>query len=378
MMVRRDNKIALLNMSGRDAAPVFPRSDAEGNIENPEEDIKIPRTNPPKGQSPFETWYDILPNRVEGARRTNPRLVPSLASGLNVLDAACNDVRLSWRTSTALNEHTIWEVEKQDHSGAGTLTWADARPVFVEGLSSSVRCSVGGFNSGRMVSFRVRGVVGGVTSEWQMLNNVTTSQPKKRNDGSTSQPKKRAKGGGSGGDGGRTASRPKKARPAEAKAAAGGAQRKEAGWVGGGGAAAAVPAPREGIVRSPAAAMPAARAGGLAEVATLGQCIMCLDRPIDCVYMPCGHSQVCSGCVQELNPQESDCMICRQPVTNVLQLTLDNLNRKDSKCGHPGCSSKRDCVVMPCRCFELCAAHAAKWKACPHCKTPITGRQRVY
>ena len=43
-------------------------------------------------------------------------------------------------------------------------------------------------------------------------------------------------------------------------------------------------------------------------------CKICMDEPVDCVLLECGHMLTCVKCGRQLN----ECPICRQYVTRVV------------------------------------------------------------
>ena len=79
----------------------------------------------------------------------------------------------------------------------------------------------------------------------------------------------------------------------------------------------------------------------------------------------------------QLQPEQHKCILCRAPVKQVLQLLAGYHNRQDDKCSFPGCPEPRNCISLPCHCFDMCMGHAEKFKACP-CKTKTEGRQKVW
>jgi Zinc finger, C3HC4 type (RING finger) len=46
------------------------------------------------------------------------------------------------------------------------------------------------------------------------------------------------------------------------------------------------------------------------------KCAICLERPIDCVLLECGHQATCVTCTQGLKPA---CPICRAPIARVVR-----------------------------------------------------------
>lgn len=413
---KRRDEVTFLNMVGGEV--VFPKWRGAAD-EDPDAADEDPWTNgdenPPivaqlgsHGQQ--VTYFGIYPNRENGARRTTgaPRSAKTIKQ--KKVDAG---IKLTWHFNEGSHK-TEWEVEVQDHGSAGAQLWSAARVEFAE-TSACVVATVKGLVGGRMYSFRVRGGHAGQTSEWAELFNINFED---RSNGPIAN-KRRISAAVS------PVSSPKPAKKAKehkkkttAKASSqssgqGQAAKKRGGDRGNNAATTAVAAPLAAAA-TPAAAVaanpapPASNAVVVlppvppaavpptavavasapaapqadAPVTTLGECTVCMDAAINMVYVPCGHSALCSGCVARLQPQASGCTICRQPVEQVLQLTLDDRNREDGKCsaGFLGCTGKRDCVFLDCRCFEMCCSCAGNFNKCPVHKVEIRPgrRQQVF
>ena len=44
-------------------------------------------------------------------------------------------------------------------------------------------------------------------------------------------------------------------------------------------------------------------------------CKICMDGPIDCVFLECGHMVACTGCGKQM----AECPVCRQFVVRVVR-----------------------------------------------------------
>lgn len=61
-------------------------------------------------------------------------------------------------------------------------------------------------------------------------------------------------------------------------------------------------------------------------------CVLCTGHPSDkVVLVPCGHSQFCSGCIQQMMTSSGCCSICHQRVQTVLQLRTWKLRLRSRK-----------------------------------------------
>ncbi|CAH2072391.1 unnamed protein product [Thlaspi arvense] len=56
------------------------------------------------------------------------------------------------------------------------------------------------------------------------------------------------------------------------------------------------------------------------------ECVICLTEPKDTAVMPCRHLCLCSDCAKELRFQSNKCPICRQPITELLEIKVDSTN----------------------------------------------------
>ena len=54
-----------------------------------------------------------------------------------------------------------------------------------------------------------------------------------------------------------------------------------------------------------------------------GQCKICLDKKIDCVYVPCGHAVSCLECAGEYRNTTRKCPFCRAVSTSIIRLYYD-------------------------------------------------------
>jgi hypothetical protein len=48
-------------------------------------------------------------------------------------------------------------------------------------------------------------------------------------------------------------------------------------------------------------------------------CSICMDHPVDCVFVPCGHACTCSSCSSKM----AECPICRQKHKSVLRIMFN-------------------------------------------------------
>merc|ERR1719217_1367187 len=54
------------------------------------------------------------------------------------------------------------------------------------------------------------------------------------------------------------------------------------------------------------------------------ECIICMDRPRDTAVLPCRHLCFCSICANLARIQFSQCPICRQSVSSLLQFRMED------------------------------------------------------
>jgi len=47
------------------------------------------------------------------------------------------------------------------------------------------------------------------------------------------------------------------------------------------------------------------------------ECILCLDKPVSHIILPCMHFSLCEDCAKGYKRGESTCPVCRAPVTDV-------------------------------------------------------------
>ena len=44
-------------------------------------------------------------------------------------------------------------------------------------------------------------------------------------------------------------------------------------------------------------------------------CVVCIERDVNCVFFPCGHSTCCMECGNDiLSAEQAACVICRKPI----------------------------------------------------------------
>jgi len=55
---------------------------------------------------------------------------------------------------------------------------------------------------------------------------------------------------------------------------------------------------------------------------TIGNCIICWDKPCNCSFCPCGHVATCYNCAVMLYVTSDGCPVCRQYVTNIQKIYL--------------------------------------------------------
>lgn len=58
------------------------------------------------------------------------------------------------------------------------------------------------------------------------------------------------------------------------------------------------------------------------------ECVICMSEPRDTTVFPCRHMCMCSECAKVLRSQTNRCPICRQTITNLLEIRLYGQNGK--------------------------------------------------
>ncbi|XP_021750318.1 probable E3 ubiquitin-protein ligase LUL3 [Chenopodium quinoa] len=54
------------------------------------------------------------------------------------------------------------------------------------------------------------------------------------------------------------------------------------------------------------------------------ECVICMTEPKTTAVMPCRHLCMCSECAKELGLQSNKCPICRQPITELIEIKINN------------------------------------------------------
>lgn len=54
------------------------------------------------------------------------------------------------------------------------------------------------------------------------------------------------------------------------------------------------------------------------------ECVICMTESKDTAVMPCRHLCMCSDCAKELRLQTNKCPICRQPITELIEIKINN------------------------------------------------------
>jgi len=52
------------------------------------------------------------------------------------------------------------------------------------------------------------------------------------------------------------------------------------------------------------------------------QCIVCFSSPQNAVFMNCGHGGVCYECALESWERDNGCLLCRNPIAEVLKVAI--------------------------------------------------------
>ncbi|KAJ1695627.1 hypothetical protein LUZ63_012325 [Rhynchospora breviuscula] len=53
-------------------------------------------------------------------------------------------------------------------------------------------------------------------------------------------------------------------------------------------------------------------------------CVICLSEPKDTAVLPCRHMCLCSECAKALRLQSNKCPICRQPIEQLIEISINN------------------------------------------------------
>ena len=51
-------------------------------------------------------------------------------------------------------------------------------------------------------------------------------------------------------------------------------------------------------------------------------CSMCMEKPVDCVFLDCGHGCTCEACANLLVAKQAHCPLCRSDIKRVLRVYL--------------------------------------------------------
>ena len=50
------------------------------------------------------------------------------------------------------------------------------------------------------------------------------------------------------------------------------------------------------------------------------ECAVCMDKPRDCVYLPCAHMATCGACDERITASGGgECPVCRAAITSTLR-----------------------------------------------------------
>ncbi|KAJ4772673.1 RING/U-box superfamily protein [Rhynchospora pubera] len=56
-------------------------------------------------------------------------------------------------------------------------------------------------------------------------------------------------------------------------------------------------------------------------------CVICLSEPKDTAVLPCRHMCLCSECAKALRLQSNKCPICRQPIEQLIEISVNNTEK---------------------------------------------------
>ncbi|KAI3790704.1 hypothetical protein L2E82_03947 [Cichorium intybus] len=57
------------------------------------------------------------------------------------------------------------------------------------------------------------------------------------------------------------------------------------------------------------------------------ECVICMTEPKDTAVLPCRHMCLCSECAKALRLQSNKCPICRQPIEELMEIKINNVDR---------------------------------------------------
>ncbi|KAG9132125.1 hypothetical protein Leryth_026466, partial [Lithospermum erythrorhizon] len=57
-------------------------------------------------------------------------------------------------------------------------------------------------------------------------------------------------------------------------------------------------------------------------------CVICMTEPKDTALLPCRHMCMCNECAKALRLESDKCPICRQPIEELLEIKLDNVDQQ--------------------------------------------------
>ncbi|WCJ23675.1 RING/U-box superfamily protein [Euphorbia peplus] len=57
------------------------------------------------------------------------------------------------------------------------------------------------------------------------------------------------------------------------------------------------------------------------------ECVICMTEPKDTAVLPCRHMCMCSDCAKELRLQSNKCPICRQPIEELIEIKINNVDQ---------------------------------------------------
>ncbi|XP_052190216.1 probable E3 ubiquitin-protein ligase LUL4 [Diospyros lotus] len=57
------------------------------------------------------------------------------------------------------------------------------------------------------------------------------------------------------------------------------------------------------------------------------ECVICMTGPKDTAVLPCRHMCMCTECAKELRLQTNKCPICRQPIEELIEIKINNVDQ---------------------------------------------------
>ncbi|XP_059632562.1 probable E3 ubiquitin-protein ligase LUL4 [Cornus florida] len=57
------------------------------------------------------------------------------------------------------------------------------------------------------------------------------------------------------------------------------------------------------------------------------ECVICMTEPKDTAVLPCRHMCMCSECAKQLRLQSNKCPICRQPIEELMEIKINNVDQ---------------------------------------------------